>query len=63
VCDEVQGESGLECTPDATQKKHDPRTVWRFDARKIGNRNTGHTFGTSLSDDEKTALIEYLKTI
>jgi hypothetical protein len=37
--------------------------VWRFDARKVGNRNTGHEFGTELSDDEKAALIEYLKTI
>jgi mono/diheme cytochrome c family protein len=63
VCSEVQVPDGVECAPDATQQKHDPRTVWRFDARKVGNRNTGHEFGTDLSDDEKAALIEYLKTI
>jgi hypothetical protein len=63
VCNEVPVADGTECTPDATQKKHDPRTVWRFDARKVGDRNIGHEFGTDLSDDEKAALIEYLKTI
>ena len=63
VCNVVQGESGPECAPDATQKKHDPRTVWKFDTRKKGNRNTGHTFGATLTDDEKAALVEYLKTI
>jgi len=63
VCDVVQGESGPECAPDATQKKHDPRTVWKFDTRKKGNRNTGHTYGAMLGDEEKAALVEYLKTI
>jgi mono/diheme cytochrome c family protein len=63
ACSEVQGEGGTECAPDATQKKHDPRTLWRFDTRKVGNRNSGHEFGVDLSGDEKAALIEYLKTI
>jgi mono/diheme cytochrome c family protein len=53
----------LECAPDAEQKKHDPRVIFRYDARKPGNLNTGHTFGEKLSDDERSALVEYLKTI
>ena len=28
-----------------------------------GNSNCGHTFGTTLSDQEKSALLEYLKTL
>jgi len=28
-----------------------------------GNSNVGHTWGTSLSDDEKWALVEYMKTL
>src|SRR5262249_40132114 len=63
ACEEVKTNDGVECAPDATQKKHDPRTVYRYDTRKNGNRNTGHPFGSTLSEDEKTALLEYLKTI
>ncbi len=63
ACDEVTRDGALECAPDATQRKHAASTVWRFDTTKTGNRNTGHVFGTDLSDDEKSALIEYLKTI
>jgi hypothetical protein len=32
-----------------------------FDARITGNRNTGHEFGTRLTDVEKRALVLYLK--
>jgi hypothetical protein len=38
---------------------------FRFDTRKPGNSNEGHegrVYGTDLSDDDKWALIEYLKT-
>lgn len=35
----------------------------RFDTSRPGNGNQGHEFGASLSDDEKWALIEYLKTL
>jgi mono/diheme cytochrome c family protein len=63
ACEEVKVDDGVECAPDPTQKKHDPRTVFRYDTRKKGNRNTGHPFASTLSDDEKTALLEYLKTI
>jgi hypothetical protein len=34
-----------------------------FDTTLLGNANTGHEYGTSLSDAERQALIEYLKTI
>lgn len=34
-----------------------------FDTRLLGNRNTGHSYGTGLLDDEKEALLEYLKTL
>lgn len=33
-----------------------------FDATQPGNGNSGHTYGTTLSMDQKRALIEYLKT-
>lgn len=34
-----------------------------FDTSKSGNHNTGHDYGTNLSDDERRQLIEYLKTL
>lgn len=39
--------------------------VWVFDTSKIGNSNIGHAgdkFGTNLPEEQKAALIEYLKT-
>ena len=33
-----------------------------FDATIRGNRNSGHAYGTELTDDEKWALIEFMKT-
>lgn len=64
VC-EAEGayERAVECGPDAEQRKHDPRTLWTFDTRKVGNLNGGHTFGHDRSEEEKTALLEYLKTL
>jgi hypothetical protein len=35
----------------------------RFDVSVAGNGNAGHTYGTGLPDDEKDALIEYLKIV
>lgn len=43
----------------------DGREYFRFDTKKRGNSNKGHegsAYGTDLTDDEKWALIEYLKT-
>jgi mono/diheme cytochrome c family protein len=34
-----------------------------FDATLPGNSNAGHTYGTQLSDEEKWALVEYLKSL
>ncbi len=34
----------------------------QFDTTQPGNGNSGHIWGTDLSDDQKNALLEYLKT-
>ena len=36
---------------------------WVFDTTRKGFSNAGHDFGTDLSDSDKQALIEYLKTL
>jgi hypothetical protein len=33
-----------------------------YDTSVPGNSNAGHLYGTTLSDDEKRAIVEYLKT-
>jgi len=35
----------------------------KFDVRARGNGNAGHTFGTTLPEPAKDALVEYLKTL
>lgn len=35
---------------------------WLYDVTARGNGNQGHRYGTDLSGDLKTALVEYLKT-
>jgi hypothetical protein len=40
------------------------RNVWAYDTTKPGNSNIGHSgaqFGTTLAEDDKQALLEYLK--
>ena len=34
----------------------------RYDTLVPGNSNSGHLYGTTLSDEEKRAIVEYLKT-
>lgn len=34
-----------------------------YDATKLGHWNTGHTFGDHLTDSERAAVLEYLKTL
>lgn len=47
-----------------TQDPSSPtRTVTGCDKLNSGNSNCGHDFGTSLSEHEKKALLEYLKTL
>ncbi|MFT5684315.1 MAG: hypothetical protein ACI8RZ_005256 [Myxococcota bacterium] len=36
---------------------------WVLDTTIPGNQNTGHRYGTTLSDDKRWALVEYLKTL
>ncbi|HEY7326936.1 MAG TPA: hypothetical protein VH592_04825 [Gemmataceae bacterium] len=41
----------------------DGRKLFDFKTEEKGNSNAGHTYGTELNDDEKKALLEYLKTL
>jgi hypothetical protein len=36
---------------------------WTFDTSQPGNSNIGHAYGANLTEEQKTALLEYLKTI
>jgi hypothetical protein len=39
-------------------------TIWIYDTSQSGNSNIGHSgeaFGTTLPEDQKVALLEYLK--
>ncbi|NWB50849.1 hypothetical protein [Pseudomonas gingeri] len=38
-------------------------TYFRYDTRLEGNHNSGHLYGTQLTDAEKWALIEFMKTL
>ena len=38
-------------------------SYFRYDTQVPGNGNGGHTYGTTLPAADKTALIEYLKTL
>lgn len=38
------------------------RTFFLYDTTVPGNGNGGHVYGTTLSDEDKRALVEYLKT-
>jgi hypothetical protein len=55
-------------------REYDPEKIgyatggsgWTFDTSQPGNSNIGHAgdrYGTNLTEDRKTALLEYLKTI
>ncbi len=39
------------------------RVGFHFDTAERGNGNMGHEYGTKLSDDDRQALLEYLKTL
>lgn len=52
--------------------QYDPKKVgylsegevpWVYDTDKTGNHNSGHEYGTALSEDDRWALVEYLKTL
>lgn len=46
-----------------TQGSEATRTGWKQDAKERGNSNGGHIYGTNLSQEDKQALLEYLKTL
>jgi hypothetical protein len=39
------------------------RVGFRYDTAVVGNNNGGHRWGTTLSQQDKRALVEYLKTL
>jgi hypothetical protein len=50
----------------STEVKSGSGQVWIYDTTQPGNSNIGHAgdrFGTTLPEDQKSALLEYLKTI
>ena len=63
VCEEHGPKGAVECSPDEKQRTHDPRTLYRLDTKAWGNGNQGHEYGASLPEADKTALLEYLKTL
>jgi processive rubber oxygenase RoxA-like protein len=50
---------GYRTTPDPKA----PAPAFEFDTSQTGNSNAGHVYGTTLSDEDKWALIEFLKTL
>ena len=50
---------GYITTPNASS----PAPAWEFDTTQPSNSNRGHVYGTKLSDDDKWALIEFLKVL
>ena len=52
--------------------EYDPRKVgyvsdgevpWVLDTSMTGNHNGGHEYGTALSEEDRWALVEYVKTL
>ena len=50
---------GYRLSPDAPSAG----PLFVFDATKVGNSNSGHVYGMQLGDEDKWALIEYMKTM
>lgn len=48
---------------DSTTAAEGARMFFLIDTTLPGNGNGGHTYGTSLSEEDKNALLEYLKTL
>ncbi len=53
---------GLEFDPNEVGFKNDPKSP-QFNTQSVGNRNIGHEFGTTLSEEERLDLLEYLKSL
>lgn len=50
---------GYRTTPDPEA----PAPAWEFDTSDPANSNAGHVYGTTLPDEDKWALIEFLKVL
>jgi hypothetical protein len=53
----------LEYDPKKVGYVYDGQEPFVLDTAVKGNSNLGHEYGTTLSDDERWALVEYLKTL
>jgi len=51
----------LDQSPPANMPAHERRKI--YDTRLPGRGNTGHLFGDKLTEEERMAVIEYLKTL
>ncbi len=40
-----------------------PGRLTPYDTTRPGNSNSGHEYGVTLRDDQKAALVEYMKTL
>lgn len=54
---------GVECDSERGKMSAGNKELKVFDTTIKGNANSGHLYGTGLSDDEKRDLVEYLKTL
>ena len=57
------GFGGGACPHYGQAEASDEERRYIYDTTLIGHSNAGHTFGNHLSDAERTALVEYLKTL
>jgi hypothetical protein len=46
----------------STVAEENGRRFFRYDTAIPGNSNAGHLYGTTLPDEDKRAMVEYLKT-
>jgi len=51
----------LQQSPDPKLPGYERRKI--YDTTQPGRSNAGHTFGDDLTDPERMAIIEYLKTL
>ena len=47
----------------STEAKRGDKSFYKFDTHDRGNGNGGHVYGIDLSDADRDALLEYLKTL
>jgi hypothetical protein len=52
-----------EFDPKKVGRVSDGQVPFVVDTRVTGNSNKGHEYGTTLPDEDRWALVEYLKTL